>query len=99
MNVHQISNLKHRISDLASLIESQEQLINRSLECLSQTKTSLAVTKIVKRVNGESLSIEDQQMHDSLIIEAYDTASKQMLALGKMKAELREMENELLFHE
>jgi hypothetical protein len=99
MNVQHINNLKRRIGDLKSLLESQKQLINRSLECLAQTKTSLAVTKIVKRVNGESLSVEEQQLHESLIVEAYDTASKQMLALGKMETELREMENEHLFHE
>jgi hypothetical protein len=99
MNKQQIDNLKRKIDEMESLIESQKQLINRSLKCLAQTKASLAVTRIVKKVNGESLSVEEQQFHDSLIIEAYETASKQMLSLGKMEAEQREMENELLLHE
>lgn len=98
MSNQNIDNLKCHIGDMRLLVESQKQLVNRSLECLGQTKRSLAVTKIVKRISDESLSAEEQQQYEALIIEACDTASKQILALGKMEAELREMENQLLFH-
>lgn len=99
MTVNNIDLLKQHIRSMQSQVESQKQLYNRSLECLEQTKASLAVTKIVKRANGQALTPEEQAMHDSLIKEAYENVSKQIYAIAEMESELRNMENELLFKE
>ena len=91
--------LKKRIDEMHAIIESQGKLINRSLECLELTKASLVTTRMVKRINGEALTHEEQLFHESQTFEACENASSQMRALGDMQSELRKLEVELLFDE
>ncbi|MGP0170956.1 hypothetical protein ACSVIJ_03660 [Pseudomonas sp. NCHU5208] len=95
MNEQYINALSRQVDHLKLHVESQKQLIDRSLECLAQVKASLSVSKAIKSASGEVLSLHEQEMYKSLIVEAYDAVSKQMECLQKMELEMRTMEAEL----
>ena len=91
--------LTQGLVELRLQIDNQKQLITQSLECLGHAKASLAVTKIVKRVNDKSLTAEEKRLHDSLIIDAYNSNSQQMNVLAKMEVKMKEIEDEFLRNE